>query len=1020
MSFWIVNVLGDFRKTLKVLLPCLALLLFATPSLSFAQEAAEAAEAEEAEETTEAAELEQAPVVPQEELEQAPVVPQTEIEEVVVTGSRLQRTPGELAGNLITLDEDYIRSTGEVTLERVLRQLPQNSNPDQERFGSGLNTATNFSGASTVNLRGLGSESTLILVDGKRIGHSGLLGGVSDVSSIPLHMVERIEVLLDGASAIYGSDAVGGVVNIITRKDYQGVQLNLNYNWPSEDGFDEVRGTISGGFSIGSTTRIQASAQRTDHSGMDALQREATLFGRGTDGSGADQRGGPQFDIRFCCLADGITSFPVLYRLDGDVLTLTDYNALSADDQARATGEHHAILPIGFNENSSVDEITEFRPPIWGAETQAGYSLLPESTRDSYTFNLEQDFGENLSAELRLRYENRDTLYRRGYNGLNGGNFTFGRNNPFNTFGRNVHIQGQLRDLPQPALETESDTLNIGIDLKGAFGDSGWEWEAGFGRVTTESETLRVNQLNQIAVRGGLSFSNTTIQNLSAEQCAAEGGSYTPATVSFGFPIASRCSIPPPPAIDPFGDLSGFLDSLMASSANEQTRLEALVRGDIFALPGGDVRVLVGYAWEELVLESATEFQAVTFESPTGRVNNFDTDAERSNQATFFEMGVPIIGSANSRPGVERLSLSLSGRWDSYEEPSVVFNLADGGAMAAEGLADAGEEFSWGLGVVYSPVSDVRIKVNKNTAFVAPQLNQVIVATGVGPAPAFRNISLQLPNGDLQSVETRVIDGGNGDLKPETAETLSWGFEFTPRFIPGLGVRATWSETEYKERINQLGNFIVDPNNLPSDTYYDEDDEIYVQERRWINVSSINREGVDYSMYYERPTEIGEFGVQVSHSRTTNYEFVVDPVAGEDPINVLSHTEGTTTVGVVPRSSTNAQLTWRHRGLEVSLDIFRGDETSSTLGGVTNTYIPPDLLDLILSYQFGAGGWLPTPAFLDGGRLVFTVNNLTNEFGETKVTSSEGLPLAQGSPDQSPVYGRVFNLSFQMSIGGDG
>ena len=516
MSFWIVNVLGDFRKTLKVLLPCLALLLFATPSLSFAQEAAEVAEAEETEETTEAAEL-----------EQAPVVPITEIEEVVVTGSRLQRTPGELAGNLITLDEDFIRSTGEVTLERVLRQLPQNANPDQERFGSGLNTATNFSGASTVNLRGFGSESTLILVDGKRIGHSGLLGGVSDVSSIPLHMVERIEVLLDGASAIYGSDAVGGVVNIITRKDYQGVDLSLNYNWPSEDGFDEVQGTISGGFSIGSTTRIRASARRTDHSGMDASQREATLFGSATDASGGDQRGGPQFDIRFCCTADGV-SFPVLYRLDGEVLTLREYNALSAEDKARATGEHHAILPIGFNENSSVDEITEFRPPIWGPETQAGYSLLPESTRDSYTFNLEQDFGENLSAELRLRYENRDTLYGLGYNGLSGNNYTFGSANPFNTFGRNVHLQGQFRDLPQPALETESDTLDIGIDLEGAFGDSGWEWEAGFGRVTTESETLRVNQLNQIAVRGGLSFSNTTIQNLSAEQCAAEGGSYTP------------------------------------------------------------------------------------------------------------------------------------------------------------------------------------------------------------------------------------------------------------------------------------------------------------------------------------------------------------------------------------------------------------------------------------------------------------------------------------------------------------
>ena len=158
--------------------------------------------------TVPATEIEDAPVVAPTELEDAPVVPLTEVEEMVVTGSRLARTPGELAGNLVILDEDFINATGGVTLERVLRQLPQNLNSTTEQVFSNLNNVPNFNGASTVNLRGLGAESTLILIDGKRAGHNGFLGGVTDVSSIPLSIVERVEVMLDGASAIYGSDAV--------------------------------------------------------------------------------------------------------------------------------------------------------------------------------------------------------------------------------------------------------------------------------------------------------------------------------------------------------------------------------------------------------------------------------------------------------------------------------------------------------------------------------------------------------------------------------------------------------------------------------------------------------------------------------------------------------------------------------------------------------------------------------------------------------------------------------------------
>ena len=172
-----------------------------------------------------------------------------DLRDVRVTGSRLNRPPSELSRNLIVLDQDAIRASGELTLARVLRQLPQNVNGTGETFGSELNLErTKVSAASTVNLRGLGSEYTPILVDGRRIGYSGIFGGVTDISTIPLSMVERLEILLDGASAIYGSDAVGGFVNIITRKDYSGLDLDLNYGRPHKSGYDETRVSVSSGF----------------------------------------------------------------------------------------------------------------------------------------------------------------------------------------------------------------------------------------------------------------------------------------------------------------------------------------------------------------------------------------------------------------------------------------------------------------------------------------------------------------------------------------------------------------------------------------------------------------------------------------------------------------------------------------------------------------------------------------------------------------------------------------------------
>ena len=969
---------------------CLAVIIVTTPLLVTAQQ--------NEEDATEATEIEQAPVVGQVELEDAPVVPATEIEEIVVTGTRIARTPEELAGNLTVLDGDFIRASGEATLERVLRQLPQNANPTAERYGSKLNTVQNFTGASTVNLRGLGSESTLILVDGKRIGHSGFLGGVTDVSTIPLSMVERIDVLLDGASAIYGSDAVGGVINIITRKDYQGIELDLNYSQPSDGSYDEWFGTISGGFLLGET-RVHASYNHSGHSGLDGADRQATLFQR-------SEFAGPQFDIRFCCLADG-TSLPILYRLNGDVLTQPEYNALSPEDQSRATAETHAVLPPGFNQDSSVDEITQFGQPDWGVETQAGWHVLPENQKDGFMFSIDRDFGAYFSAEARARYESRETIYDRGYISLSGQ--TFAASNPFNPFGRNVHLRGQRQDLPTVTTETESDTLDLGLNLEGSFGDSDWGWEANLGFTSQDTDSLRINSVDGPSLRAGMASDGVTpstqfLFGETAESCAEKGGS-----LSFGL---CRVSIPAPPSANPFGDLSSYInDPLNAVSTNEQTRFDALLRGSLWSMPAGDVSVLVGYSSLETVLDSKTQFQiGVVDASPIGDVESFSTDASRANQAAYVEGLVPLMS------GDMSLTLSLSARWDSYDTPDVIYrDTALGTTEKADDLPDAGSATTWGAGLVFSPVESLRLRFNRQTSFVAPQLNQLLRRTSESITPPFRGLLLQLPNGDLEFRDALIYEGGNPDLKPETADTLNVGAEYNPSSIPGLGLKVTWSETDFKDRINQFSVFQIDPDNLPSNTFYIPEEDLYIQERRWFNVSKVDREGVDLEAFYSRETAAGDFRISWRHSRTSKYDVVIDP-AIDEVIDVLGHTEGATIIGVVPKSATTAQFTWGQRGLEAGLDVSTQSKTSRTSGGVTSTYEPPTILDLTLSYSFVEGGLLGVPGWAEGARVSFTVNNMGNDFGETHVESDDGEELMQTNPDSSPLYGRVYNMSLHVSL----
>ncbi len=165
--------------------------------------------------------------------------------QIVVTGTHIRGAAPDSVP-VIILDRDYIEKTGYSTTQQLIQSLPQN-------FGGGSNenlirgvpndssAGRNTAAGSSANLRGLGSTSTLVLINGRRLAGAGSLGGFVDISLIPINAIDRVEVLTDGASSIYGGDAVAGVVNFILRDDYDGAETSLRYGTVTEGALDEMR-----------------------------------------------------------------------------------------------------------------------------------------------------------------------------------------------------------------------------------------------------------------------------------------------------------------------------------------------------------------------------------------------------------------------------------------------------------------------------------------------------------------------------------------------------------------------------------------------------------------------------------------------------------------------------------------------------------------------------------------------------------------------------------------------------------
>lgn len=992
------------------------------------------AQEDEDEETTEATEL-----------EDAPVRPAVDIEEVVVTGTRLVREPSELSRDVIVLDEDAIIASGELTLPRLLRQLPQNINATNETAGSELNGARNFSGASTVNLRGLGSESTLILIDGRRIGYSGLLGGVTDISTIPLSMVERVEIITDGASSIYGSDAVGGVVNIITKKNYSGLDIKLDYGRPDKSGYDETRAGISGGWSWGDV-RMRGGYEHFYDSGLDASARDSHLLQTRADFNRQKHAPpGPQFRIFHTFFDDACDAGrAIVYVLDGRVITRAEYAMLDAASQLRAVCHSDVTLPSGFQAGDDLNGIEMFGPPEWGEDAELGYSLRPEQRHHVVNIGGDYRLGDNIALHGTLRYAQKETTFDGGLNSVNS---TLHAGNPFNPFGRPVQIQGQILNAPPSQFETETEDLMVLLGVSGGFGDSGWTWEAEFNRSEENLDADKVNVLDGDTLRAGLNSDGvsevllTSISGLTQEECNAALAEYGGVRVVYSPPrgfFGSSCRVfgEPPDPINPFGDVSGYVSPVLGTaSTNEQTQFKAVTRGELFDFGGGPVGVAAGVEFRQDVIDTMSEFpnpgagRCSEIGCPNSVVgaDSFDTRIGRDTQAAFFEGSVPIVRDNNARTGVQNLTLTFSGRYDSYSNVEVDYRASGSGEAGTDNPADPGAEFTWSVGLAYQPSDAFRFKADTRTAFVAPQLNQLIRRTQERvPAGAFRGLYFIKPDsmGRTQTHNNVFSNvGGNDKLLPETAESYSFSMEWTP--VAGLSLLAGWNDTLFEDRIAFFSSLVgIDPDNLPSNVLYFPEEDIYVKDERYINVSSVERAGLDLELGYDLPTEQGMFSLTVRRSYTSKFKVQVDASTGESQSllkirdDVASSRDAI--LAPVPVLSTYAQLTWTRGALSLSVDGQAAGDTNWVRGaGGGSAFVyrtrPATIMDVVVAYDFGKGALLNAP-WAEGLSATLTVNNVTDAYTRNS-RFDQADPRDSVVDDINPVYEWTQGRAFRLSVG---
>jgi outer membrane receptor protein involved in Fe transport len=542
--------------------------------------------------------------------------PTTTVSEIVV-GTHIRGAKSG-ASPVIVIGRDEIDRGGHATVADALSAMPQvfGGSASDDTGTTGVDTTgTNAHRATGVNLRGLGADATLVLINGRRMAGAGIMGDFADVSGIPLAAVERVEVLLDGASALYGSDAVGGVVNIVMRDHYDGAETRARVGGSTHGdlGQRQVAQTFGHAWRSGSLL-VSGEYQRRDR--LRALDRPFTANADLRDLGGGDHR--------------------VYFSQPGNVLAINPATSQLAPAWAIPGGQDGTHLAPGDllagqrnlqNQNAVMD-------------------ILPAQERGSLYVAASQDVGASITLTADLRYSDRRYT---SYGLAPTATLTVGRNNPFfvspNGAATNTIAYSFGNETGGQKLAGEAQSRGLSIGAKMSL-PADWRLDLYGVHAEEIGTSLYTNELNSAFL--GEALGNTADNPLTAYSAARDG--YLNPYIGQG---RNRQAV--------LDFVTGGFDT--RRTIGRLDTASATADGPLWRLPAGQVRLALGAQVRTETLKTT----GLTMTTTVAPVAAFSRRGDRTVTALFAELRAPLFGEDFRRPGLERLELSAAVRREHYD-----------------------------------------------------------------------------------------------------------------------------------------------------------------------------------------------------------------------------------------------------------------------------------------------------------------------------------------------------------------
>ena len=919
------------------------------------------------------------------------------LDRINVTGSRIKRTDVEAALPVTVIQKEEIQAQGISSAEQLLQYMNIAGNgSDNLAANAGIAPADlrGNNGVSGANLRGQGADATLVLLNGRRVATHGLRGTAVDLNSIPFAAIDRVEVLRDGASAVYGTDAIGGVINFITRTDYQGAQASAFVDVTEEGGGNIYRTDflVGGGdldtdrwnafLSVGARKNDVLRGNARDFSNSFQPERGLSPDTRGTpfatvfnlaggitgtgliDPDGASVNGVNILNLPggAGCEAGGDDMGPYDYRLWATTAANVasrygcawDYPAAAVMQQPLETVQ--AIARATFRISDGHQAYFEFM----GSNAKANRIFEPNQISSSATTTAVF----NPSTWYPLNDRTRET-YDMVYNGLAA---FFGEDAL--TYGAPIAYRWRCMECGPREIQTTTRAFRFMAGVDGMIGD--WDYSIGLAHASSESE----------------SELGTGYHYVEGLQAAFAGGLLNP------FLLPGQAQSPEAIAALEAASARGVV---LYGGKSTVTNFDAVMSGSIGQLPGGDLQVAVGVDLRREAFEfngdrRAAATRPAIFNAPFDDANALP-EATRDVKAIFTEINLPFF---------ERFEATLAGRYDHY--------------TGFGGTANPKVSFKW------QPLDSLAVRGAYSTGFKVPEFSKLF--SGLTES---QNNALDLadpatcPGGVVdvnrpgcEQIDPDILTGGNPNLAPEESRQKSLGIVLAP--VDWFNMSLDWWEIE---RINTIRtgpdlDILREYYDLYADNWIrDASGEVVLVDRRFVNSGGTLMSGVEIDLNFRGQLAGGDWNLNLNGSYLDNYQdklFEFMPYSENrvgEYIRYWSlplrwkHTLGFSW----------ARGDWAHSITQIYRDGYEDEEPTSVS---TGHYIPsqwnPDV-DRYITYNYST-----TYTGFEGLRLTFGVKNLLDEDPPFTAHKNDWASGAGWEPRIADPRGRAYTFLVQYDF----